>query len=207
MCSKDNSLKSTRSLIISLQEELEFLQEKMYNLQTKNKELEKLSITDSLTGLYNQRHFHKMLIEIVHRYKSLRKPLYLLFFDVDNLKSYNDTYGHSGGDEVLIKTAECLIISMKNIHGTAYRCGGDEFAAILPSASKEDTIDIARSISKNLKKSKFKQVSLSFGIAGFTPDMSYDTLFKHADDAMYMAKNGRTIDSDPSSSYKIYIYD
>ena len=140
-----------------------------------------------------------MLEQEVARNRRQEHPLSLLFFDVDGLKTYNDTYGHSGGDEVLKAVAQSLSQSIRESVDSVYRYGGDEFAAILPEARAEHAVEIAKRISSRLLETNFQDVTLSFGVAELGPDMDSEALFKHADEAMYMAK--RKIEA------KIHIYD
>jgi two-component system cell cycle response regulator len=176
-------------------------------LWEKNRELEELSITDELTGLYNQRHFRNRLEQEAARNRRQKHPLCLLFFDVDGLKAYNDTYGHLGGDDVLRAISQSI---RRNVD-SGYRYGGDEFAVILPEVHAEQAVEIARRINTGLlriglqNEPFFQNVTLSFGVAELGPEMDGNTLFRHADDAMYMAKKGRRIESDVGMD-KIYVY-
>jgi|GEM_PF-1434901 len=194
----DSQLESAKAIIRSLKEELEMTKKQIELLWEKNKELEELSITDELTGLYNQRHFRNRLQQEVVRNRRQKHPLCLLFFDVDGLKAYNDTYGHLGGDDVL----KAISQSIRRNVDSGYRYGGDEFAVILPEVRAEQAVEIAKRINISLRgigsqhQSFFQNVTLSFGIAELRPEMDSKTLFRHADDAMYMAKKGRRIESD-----------
>ena len=189
----DNQLEAARAIIRSLQEELEVARSQMESLWGKNRELEELSITDELTGLFNQRHFHDRLEQEVARNRRQRHPLCLLFFDVDGLKIYNDTYGHLGGDDVLKAVARSLSQSIRKNVDSVFRYGGDEFAVILLEAHAEQAVGVAKRVNRSLQKAGFHDVTLSFGIAELGTEMDSKTLFKHADDAMYMAKRGRGV--------------
>ncbi|MFC1714586.1 GGDEF domain-containing protein [Candidatus Poribacteria bacterium] len=183
MCKED-----PKATIRRLQEELEAAKKQIALLQEKSEKFERLSITDGLTGLYNQRHFHDRLKQEVARNRRQEHPLCLLFFDVDGLKTYNDTYGHSGGDEVLKTVAQSLSQSIRKEVDSGYRYGGDEFIAILPEVRATQTVEIARRVISHLQGTDFHHVSLSFGVAELGPAMDSETLFRHADEAMYMAK-------------------
>jgi diguanylate cyclase (GGDEF)-like protein len=203
----NNELDTARAIIRSLQEELEMAKKQIELLWERNKELEDLSITDELTGLYNQRHFRDRLEQEVARNKRQKHPLCLLFFDVDGLKTYNDNYGHSGGDDVLRAISQSV---RKNVD-SGYRYGGDEFAVILPEVRAEQAVEIVKRINESLRKVEFEyadffqNVTLSFGIAELGTEMDSKTLFRHADDAMYMAKRGRRGKIDVGVD-KIYVY-
>jgi diguanylate cyclase (GGDEF)-like protein len=195
----DDRLEAARTAIESLQEELEAAKKQIECLQEKNRKLEKLSTTDELTGLYNQRHFHSTLEKEV---SGGRHSLCLLFFDVDGLKTYNDTYGHSGGDDVLKAVAQSLSQSIAKNTGSGYRYGGDEFAVILTESCADQAVQIARKINEGLKKVEFQHVKLSFGIAELCSGMDSKTLFSHADDAMYVAKRCKGTNAEE----KIHVY-
>ena len=189
-----------------LQKQLKAAKKQIDLLSKRNNELEVLSITDALTCLYNQRHFHDRLEQMVEKHRRQQSLLCLLFFDVDGLKTYNDTYGHLGGDDLLKAVAHSVLQNIKGNSDSGYRCGGDEFAVILPDAHAERAIEVARGIKQCLRESGFRKVTLSFGIAELSPEMDSKTLIRHADDAMYMAKRGRGLKPDTPTD-KIYVYD
>jgi diguanylate cyclase (GGDEF)-like protein len=191
--SHTNQLEALRAIIRSLQEELEMAKEQIELLWEKNRRLEKLSITDELTGLYNHRHFHDRLEQEVRRNRRQEHSLCLLFFDVDGLKTHNDTYGHLVGDDVLKAVAQSLSQKIRKNVDSGYRYGGDEFAVILPEVRAEQAVEVARRINRGLRKLGFQHVTLSFGIAELGPRMNSETLFRHADDAMYMAKRSKDV--------------
>ena len=170
-----------------LNEELTSVKEQLEALKHENERLKKLCDTDELTGLYNWRCFNKKLKHEVARNKRQGHSMCLMFFDVDGLKSFNDTYGHSGGNDVLKAIAESIRQSIRNEVDSAYRFGGDEFAVILPEVQTDKAFDIAERIVKRLSEMCVDD-SLSFGIAGLEPDMDDENLLKCADEAMYKAK-------------------
>ena len=202
----DKQLTAAIAAIKRFQEELEMAKKQIELLWERNRELEKLCITDELTGLYNQRHFHNRLEQEVTRNKRQKHALCLLFFDVDDLKAHNDTHGHLGGDDVLKAVARSLQEGIREDVDSGYRCGGDEFAVILPEIRAEQAVEVARRISKGIRKMGFQHVTLSFGVAELRSEMDSKTLFRHADDAMYMAKKGSRVESDASVD-KICVYD
>ncbi len=174
--------------IDDLIKEIKSLKERLEILKEENKRLKELSITDDLTGLYNWRCFHERLTIEIARNRRQNHPLSLIFLDVDSLKSFNDTYGHPGGNEVLKTIAKSINKSIRRDIDSAYRIGGDEFAIILPEVRSEQAVRIAERIIKNLSKSDFANVSISFGIAELDSDMDDKMLVKCADDAMYLSK-------------------
>lgn len=196
-----NNLDEAKAIIKELQKVLEETKKQLETLQKRNKELEDLSITDDLTGLYNHRHFPNKLEEEVARNERQRHPLCLIFFDVDGLKDYNDTYGHSVGDDVLKAVAKSVFQNIRKNVDSGFRYGGDEFAVILPEVCAEKAVDIARRINRGLQKVSQYNISLSFGIAELTPEIDSKILFKRADEAMYMAKREKAKPID-----KIHVY-
>lgn len=199
-----NQLESAKIVIKNLQEELEAARKQIERLREKNSELEELSITDELTGLYNQRHFHKMLEQEIVSSKKQKRSLCLLFFDVDGLKIYNDTHGHSGGDDVLKAVARGLSQSIEKNVGSGYRYGGDEFAVILPETRAGQAVEVAERINEYLWNMGFQHVTLSFGVAELGTEMDNKALFSHADDAMYVAKGCKRVEHDAAK--KIHVY-
>jgi diguanylate cyclase (GGDEF)-like protein len=193
-------------VVRNLREELELTKKQLDLLWKRNRELEKLSITDALTGLYNQRHFHDRLEQAVTRSKRQGQPLCLILFDVDGLKTYNDTYGHLVGNDVLKAVARSLLQNIRNNFDSGYRYGGDEFAVILHEAHAEQAAEVAGRVNKSLRKTDFQHVVLSFGIAELSPEMDSEALFRYADDAMYVAKKDRATGFDIPGD-KIHIYD
>ena len=194
---KNNQLKIAEETIKNLREELETVKKYLALIQEDNRELKELSIRDELTGLYNWRCFQDRLEQEVARNKRQGHPLCLIFLDVDNLKSYNDTYGHSGGNEVLKAVAQSILQSIRKEIDSAYRFGGDEFSVILPEVRSDQAVCIAKRITKKLSETNYRDVSLSFGIAELTADMDSEMLLKYADEAMYFAKS--------NSASKIYV--
>src|SRR5690606_24700262 len=92
------------------------------------------AIRDSLTGLYNKRHFDYVLAREIQRAKASGGCLGLVMIDLDRFKQINDTYGHQAGDEVLQEVAAVIASSIR-VKDSAFRFGGEEFAVILPGAS------------------------------------------------------------------------
>jgi two-component system cell cycle response regulator len=170
-------------------EELEAKVRRIINERNLREELSRLSITDSLTGLYNQRHFYTRLENEVLRAKRQNQRLALMLLDLDNFKSYNDTYGHLAGDEVLRNVGRLINQSIREGVDSGYRYGGDEFAIILIDAN----LKIAEEIGKRIQDS-FREngdVTASLGYTRFSEDMSVKDLVSRADKKLYEAKLGK----------------
>ena len=158
-------------------------------LNEKNEELKRLSIRDSLTGLFNQRHFYAELEREAERARRQKHPLSLILFDVDKFKNYNDTYGHLDGDKVLRKIGEIVQTSIRKDVDSGYRYGGDEFAVITPETNQQQSAKIGERILKDFNALGFSMVTLSMGIAEFDYTLETEKVVKSADEALYRAKN------------------
>jgi diguanylate cyclase (GGDEF)-like protein len=165
-------------------------------LRDRNRELHEISITDSLTGLYNRKHSMEVLTKEVARAERYQRPLALLMIDVDHFKRYNDTCGHLAGDEVLRKIATIFRRCTRESDCVG-RYGGEEFLIILPETVGDDAAQIAERIRSHLAEEDFPfgpqklKITISGGIASFPRNgRSPESLLKSADAALYEAKNG-----------------
>ena len=154
-------------------------------------ELEKLSLTDALTGLYNRRHLMGTLASEVQRSRRLRRAFSVLLADVDRFKQYNDTHGHLAGDAALVKIAEVFRQTTRQVDSVA-RYGGEEFVVMLLEANMATAMLVAERIRARVAEQDLGQgtLTLSIGVAeypdgGDTPE----ELIATADAAMYKAKN------------------
>jgi GGDEF domain-containing protein len=102
---------------------------KVASLEERHARLQRLAITDDLTGLFNGRYFNHFLERMLEKARVRRFPVTLLLFDIDNFKKYNDTYGHGIGDEILKQTASLMRKCVRD-HDFVARMGGDEFAVV-----------------------------------------------------------------------------
>ena len=178
------------------------LRESQKKLAETNLELMRMANFDSLTGLANRRHFDESMNIEWKRAMRNRVPMSVMMLDIDYFKSYNDTYGHLKGDEVLRKVAEIIQKSLMRPADLAYRYGGEEFVLILPEISITGAKMLAENIRNNVealdiphKGSKIApHMTISIGIASIVPagnDMP-ESLVSLADAALYRAKeNGR----------------
>ena len=166
--------------------------EKYLTLKEKEKleeEVRRLSITDDLTGLYNHRYFFKTLESELVRRKRQKTSLSLIMFDLDNFKGYNDLFGHLEGDRVLKRIGEIVSHSIRSNVDSGYRYGGDEFAALLIGATRDQALHIAERIRSTIEEAGFEKITVSIGLAEFKEHMNMEGFVKSADDAMYVAKH------------------
>ncbi|MDR2729234.1 MAG: sensor domain-containing diguanylate cyclase [Chitinispirillales bacterium] len=158
-------------------------------LQHKNELLNKLAITDTLTGLYNCRHFYHVVKGELSRLK--RYPgriISLVYIDVDKFKEYNDSEGHQMGDSVLKSLGEVINVCIRKDVDAGFRYGGDEFVIIMPDTTMDQAKVGAERIQKQFGAFKFGQTSLSIGIAEAQPDDDEKSFVRRADFAMYRSK-------------------
>ena len=166
--------------------------EKYQTLKEKGRleeEVQRLSITDDLTGLYNYRHFYKTLELEIARLKRQRTSLSLLMFDMDNFKRYNDLYGHLEGDKVLKKVGEVVDRLIRSHVDSGYRYGGDEFAVLLVGATLDQAMPIAERLRISIEQAGFRDISVSIGVTEFYPDYNLREFVRLADDSLYAAKH------------------
>jgi diguanylate cyclase (GGDEF)-like protein len=159
-------------------------------LKHKAGEFEQLSLTDSLTGLLNRRYLEERLTEEIKRSNRHKFPLSFMMIDVDNFKSYNDSFGHIEGDKALQIVGNCL---KENLRGAdvASRYGGEEFSILLPQTNSSEAVIIANRVRKRVETEFFpnRQVTISIGIASGSLSLnSARDLVTAADKALYEAK-------------------
>ncbi len=158
------------------------------------KELQRLTIEDSLTGLYNSRHFFAQLDKEIKRSDRYLHPISLMFIDIDNFKAINDAYGHMIGDKILSLIAKRIKACLRS-HDTAYRFAGDEFTIILPETTSSDAKFVADRIltkfaheSLVIDEKEISEITLSIGIAEYQMNEGNRQFVHRADVTMYEAK-------------------
>ncbi|MGD8391245.1 MAG: diguanylate cyclase, partial [Desulfobacterales bacterium] len=156
--------------------------------------LKQLTIEDSLTGLYNSRHFYDQLDREIKRSVRYLHPISLIFIDVDNLKEINDNYGHMIGDKILRLIAKRIKACLRS-NDSAYRFAGDEFTLILPETTAIEAKFVAdRILSKFANESfvankiEISKITLSIGIAEYQMNEGNQQFVHRADLTMYEAK-------------------
>jgi two-component system cell cycle response regulator len=167
-------------------------------LEEKNRQLERLSISDGLTGLFNHRHIHSLLAEEFERVERTHDCMSVAMFDLDRFKSVNDTYGHQAGDRVLVALSDILRESARDIDRLG-RYGGEEFMALLPETCIDDAAVFVERVRREVARTHFDigreqplHMTLSAGVATYPHEMIHDveTLVRLADEALYAAKAG-----------------
>jgi diguanylate cyclase (GGDEF)-like protein len=174
------------------------VEEKTADLQRANEELSRLSFTDPLTGLANRRVFDQTLAKECARVLRNDSAVSLLCIDVDHFKALNDSQGHQKGDEYLVALATEFMRLCKRKTDLAARCGGEEFAIILPDTGAADAEQFAQSVRWAIAALKlphpasqvapFLTVSIGVATAARQQKFTRDTLFAAADQALYAAK-------------------
>jgi len=169
------------------------LHEKNKELNRKNLDLQRLSTTDQLTGVYNRRSIEDRLENEIKRSRSNESSLAIILLDVDSFKDVNDTFGHNVGDTVLVEIARII---GSNVRSTDFfgRWGGEEFLVVV-SEFVSNVLPFAERLRKVLAEKLHPvagKVTSSLGVALYLPGETASQLVSRADEALYRAKeNGR----------------
>lgn len=153
-------------------------------------EMRFLSITDGLTGLYNQRYFMEQLSREIKRAERKNDKLSLIMFDIDHFKDYNDSYGHLEGNKVL-KAISAVLKNSSRETDTVGRFGGEEFCIVAPELNKKEGLMLARRLIKGVAAIPLlnKKVTLSGGVSVYPTDgKNHFKLIEKADSRLYKAK-------------------
>lgn len=199
----ESLVKSTREMRETnqaLHDRLTLSKTEISNLQQSLEAIKAESLTDPLTGLGNRKYFDRSIEAAVQSAVATGAPLSLLMFDIDHFKSFNDSYGHLTGDQVLRLVGMSLKQAIKGQDITA-RYGGEEFAVVLPNTALRQALTVADHIrravmAKELKKKStgeiLGRVTISVGVSMLKPGDDPDSLIERADICLYAAKrNGR----------------
>jgi diguanylate cyclase (GGDEF)-like protein len=164
-------------------------------LQAANQELQRLSSTDRLTGLFNRGHWEEMLRQDYARHRRYDRNAALVMFDIDHFKKINDSYGHQAGDAVIQQTAELIRQSMRDAD-IAGRYGGEEFVVLLPDTESEGAVTFAERLRQSIEahevvhEGQTIRFTVSLGIADLSqPTSGYAQLIERADTALYQSKS------------------
>lgn len=160
--------------------------------------IEKLTITDPLTNLYNRRYFNQVMEKEINKVKQRNDFLTLVMLDIDYFKQYNDMYGHYMGDEVLIKVSKLLRNTLQRADDYCFRLGGEEFGIVFMDLNESESLLLCEKFRKNIESMQIKHkgssssefLTASFGLvcAKGNNIKDIDTMYKIADDMLYKAK-------------------
>ena len=162
-------------------------------------ELENLSVIDALTGIANRRRLEEYLETEWRRAARNKYAISLMMIDIDNFKSFNDTYGHQAGDDCLRHVANAIAASPQRPSDLVARYGGEEFCVVLPDTPKDPALDMAERVRESVENlaivnsgsPEYDVVTVSVGVATATPPdekIGYEGLIKIADEHLYHAK-------------------
>lgn len=184
----------------ALEQELSKSSAAMKELQRDLDQVRKEALTDSLTNLSNRKAFDAEIRKIAKESAENGETFSLVMMDIDYFKSFNDSYGHQVGDQVLRLVARTLVEGVKG-KDMAARFGGEEFALILPETNSQGALKVADNLRKAVAGKevinrntgdKLGRITMSGGVAQFIPGESIEDLIERADAALYTAKhNGR----------------
>ncbi len=186
------------------------LRDKNAQLEMSLKMVEELAATDALTGLYNRRHFNRVLDQMFAESERMDSNVSCVMIDLDGYKQLNDKHGHAVGDQLLTVAGKVISASMRKMD-VAARYGGDEFVLLLPHASAQEAASVTQRIRDEFKQGSaivLRQndgVTMSAGIASRkanTPSAA-DQLTVLADQALYRAKEfgrNRLVIHDPAAN-------
>lgn len=179
-----------------LERALSEVRDKNTQLEASLKRVEELAATDPLTGLYNRRHFARVLDQLYAEAQRYNKDLSCVMIDMDGFKQINDTMGHQVGDQILVLAGKVIGANMRRMD-VAARYGGDEFVLLLPHAGAEEAAGAAQRIREEfqtavapiLRKTSVL-VSMSIGIGSLISNRpaGAEQLITIADTALYRAK-------------------
>lgn len=160
-------------------------------LNEKNETLRNIANTDELTGAFNRHYFDKVIINELERNNRYYESLSLIIFDIDHFKKVNDTWGHSIGDEVLIKVSQSIKENIRK-PDIFIRWGGEEFTILLPQTNLDGAIAVAnklRILLENLEHPYVGKVTASFAVAERINGEIFENWFQRLDSALYKAKD------------------
>ncbi len=169
----------------------------MSQIKAYEEELETLAHTDSLTRLFNRRQLYQIMGKELERSVRKKSPFSVLLIDIDHFKRFNDTYGHMGGDALLEGFADKARIMFRKMD-YLFRFGGEEFVVLLPETPAMLAMVPAERFREHIAGSRFLMppdnqpvsITISIGIAEYRSGDTVDDIIRHADLAMYAAKNG-----------------
>ena len=150
--------------------------------------MKRLTVTDDLTGLYNQRDLFEQLPREMERANRAGSACSLCLFDLDRFKDYNDTHGHLAGDRLLRSVGAVVSRTIRAKIDRAFRYGGDEFVLLLPNTNRAGAQVLVDRLRRAISQALAGPVTFSAGIAEYSPGMESREFIEAADRLMYRAK-------------------
>ncbi len=157
------------------------------------KKMRRLATRDHLTGVLNRRRIEEIVQHEAERHKRLGQPFSVILCDIDHFKAINDRYGHDAGDRAIVHAIGLLSAQIREVDRLG-RWGGEEFLIVTPGEELSQAFQTADRLRRVVANhpvdhdGEATTITLSFGIAEFGPGMDADTVIKHADQALYRAK-------------------
>lgn len=154
-------------------------------------DLQKMAVTDKLTGLYNRTLLKDSLQQAIHQSNRTNTPFTLIIMDVDHFKKINDELGHEVGDHVLVQLGPFLKESVRS-SDKVFRIGGEEFLILLYNTDEANSIEIAEKLRKGIEGLPLipgRTVTVSIGVAGLSSDSDWKQWMKACDNNLYAAKD------------------
>lgn len=195
---KKLELKARVRSVLRMKEEMDSRKKNQMELEEANRMLRRLSTMDGLTGVANRRFFDEYFLREWRRCMREQIPISLIMIDIDHFKSYNDHYGHLGGDDCLRQVSATLEMSLRRPGDFLARYGGEEFAALLPGTKASGAVHVANTMIRQLAEKRLPHlasavsdcVTVSLGVASLVPDTAKqpEALVSAADQALYSAK-------------------
>ncbi len=160
-------------------------------IEKQYKKLEKMTVTDHLTGAYNRRYMDKKINDLLEGYNRNKNISSIITFDIDNFKKINDQYGHSVGDKVLVEIAKNTRERVRTLDRVC-RSGGEEFVILLPDTGEDEARLLCEKLRTSISQLPLLQsvtVTISCGVSAVVANDTKDNWLKRSDQAMYKAKN------------------
>ncbi|QEP43410.1 GGDEF domain-containing protein [Ectothiorhodospiraceae bacterium BW-2] len=188
-------LQQAETQITQLTTQLQQVQQESLQLKEEVRNHLQIALIDPLTGIPNRLAYNERIEQELSRTVRYQHPLCMAVWDIDHFKRVNDNYGHLAGDKVLTVIAKLLRRHIRKSDFVA-RFGGEEFILLLPETTLDAAIKVVEGLRKRIEKTEFRfrnqrvPITSSCGIAEFTAEDTLETLFRRADDALYLAKKG-----------------
>lgn len=185
-------IRNAENMLKEINERLEReVEERTKELTVALEQMEKLSITDKLTNLYNRYKIEEILQREINRAERYHTCFGLLILDIDDFKNINDRYGHIAGD-IVLKEFSTLLKNYARESDSVGRWGGEEFLIIIPESSKEAIVNVADRLRKLIQGHRFDiagNITISIGTTLYQKEATIDSLITKADSALYVSKS------------------